>query len=107
MRLAGIHKRLRSWDAALSIWERMVDDGGDSAMWALVEMAKYYEHTEKDYEAALDAVRHAMMLLELRAGSLADPDMREIEHRHRRLVNRLVSDRRHPWVPAGWAEASI
>lgn len=105
VRLAGVQKRLRLWDAALATWDRMVDHGGDTAVVALVEMAKYYEHTERDFESALDAVRYAMMLLELRAGPTQVPELREMEHRHSRLVNRLASDRRHPWARVGWAES--
>lgn len=88
-RLSTVQKRLRSWEAALQTWDRMVEEGGEWAVTALVEMAKYYEHVERDYAAALDAAQHALLLLEMRTDSAPDSDVLELHHRLGRLVRRL------------------
>lgn len=94
--LAGVYKRQRLWDRALRVWEQMVDDGGAGAMLALVEIAKYHEHVERDYLQALDAVQQAITLIELPSMSDADVDVADLEHRRARLLNRVY--RRRSWV---------
>lgn len=86
-RLGAVQKRQRAWDAALQTWEQMVDDGGETALHALVEMAKYYEHVERDYAAALDAVRHALALSEVQGRSDLG-GLEALEHRLGRLQTR-------------------
>jgi tetratricopeptide (TPR) repeat protein len=93
VRLGAIHKRVRFWEGALSAWERLVDHGGTSALFALVEMAKYHEHVERDYESALDAVRQAMTLAELHHASIGADEWADLEHRLGRLLNRLAAGR--------------
>lgn len=96
LRLSGIQKRLRLWELAVNTWERMVDEGGETALPALIELAKFYEHVERDYPAALDAVRQAQLLIELRPRDSALAEAMELEHRLGRLLNRsaLGHDRR-------------
>lgn len=94
--LAGVYKRQRVWDRALRAWELMVDDGGTGAMLALVEIAKYHEHVERDYLQALDAVQQAITLIELPSAVEWDVDIAELEHRRARLLNRVY--RRRSWA---------
>jgi uncharacterized protein YprB with RNaseH-like and TPR domain len=50
-RLSFICKRCRDYTAALHLWEQAAQHG---QIYACVELAKYYEHTARDIEAALD-----------------------------------------------------
>jgi hypothetical protein len=74
----------------------MVDHGGEPALQALVEIAKYYEHVERDYLQAMDAVRHALMLAELRGQADTDVELAELEHRLGRLLARAARSRGGP-----------
>lgn len=91
-RLGLLQKRQRWWEAALATWDHLLDEGSEYALFALVEMAKYYEHVEGDYAQALEAARGALALAELRP-SLAD-ELASLEHRLGRLVNRASNRRR-------------
>ncbi len=95
-RLATIHKRERRWDAALTLWERLIDGGSQAAIQALVERAKFYEHVERSYLEALEDVQQAFALLELSAGAATAIDVADLEHRRARLLNRAY--RRRSWV---------
>lgn len=92
-RLGGVQKRQRSWDAALQTWEQIVDEGGEAALHALVEMAKYYEHVERDYGPALDAVRHALAIAGLQGSLDVEDGLAELEHRLGRLLMRSTRTR--------------
>lgn len=92
-RLGGVQKRLRFWDAALQTWELMVDAGGDLALQGLVEIAKYYEHVERDYFQAMEVVRQALALAEIRRGSEIGESLADLEHRLGRLLNRSMRSR--------------
>jgi uncharacterized protein YprB with RNaseH-like and TPR domain len=48
-RLSFIQKRRGAWDAALALWREAAQDG---AVYACVELAKYYEHRQHDYQEA-------------------------------------------------------
>jgi uncharacterized protein YprB with RNaseH-like and TPR domain len=95
-RLGALHKRQRAWESALQSWDLMVDHGGEPALQALVEIAKYYEHVERDYLQAMDAVRHALMLAELRGQADTDVELAELEHRLGRLLARAARSRGGP-----------
>jgi tetratricopeptide (TPR) repeat protein len=91
-RLAAIHKRERRWDVALALWDRLLEEGTEAALFALVERAKYYEHVERDYLEALDEVQRALQLAEL-AGPSVQVDIGDLEHRRGRLLNRVYRER--------------
>lgn len=61
-RLAVSYRRSGEREEAVSIWQGMIArrEGGVTPY---VELAKYYEHQQKDVQAALDVVRRAMMTL--------------------------------------------
>lgn len=92
VRVSTLHKRRRYWDGALVAWERLVDDGGMSAYYALIEMAKFYEHVERDYARALDLVRDALIMREL-SSAVGDPSG-DLEARLARLTRRVTLNRR-------------
>lgn len=92
LRLAAVHKRERRWDAALPVWERLLEEGMPGALVALVERAKYYEHVEREYLDALDDVQHAFNLLEMGA-VLGEGDRQNLERRRCRLLNHVYRSR--------------
>jgi uncharacterized protein len=94
-RLGTVQKRQRWWEAALQTWEHMVDEGGDAAQQGLIEIAKYFEHVERDYGQALEAVHHALRLAELRGSRGLEGPLAELEHRLGRLLARSARSGRH------------
>ena len=61
-RLAISYRKSGERGEAVRIWQEMIR-WGEGGVTPYVEMAKHYEHAEKDYAAALDVVRKAMMRL--------------------------------------------
>ena len=61
-RLAQSYRKTGERDEAVRIWKAMITrrEGGISPY---VELAKHYEHAEKDYDAAMQVVRQALILL--------------------------------------------
>jgi uncharacterized protein YprB with RNaseH-like and TPR domain len=51
--LGGFHKKNRNWRRAVEIWQKLSEMGDPTA---LLELAKYYEHRERDPRRALDWV---------------------------------------------------
>jgi uncharacterized protein YprB with RNaseH-like and TPR domain len=93
MSLGALQKRQRWWEAAMTTWDQLVDLGGTSALFGLVEQAKYFEHVERDYVQAEECVRHALTLAELRPVHWFEADTGELERRLARLLNRSQRDR--------------
>lgn len=88
LRLGLLHKRARRWDGAIAVWESLLDEGGRSALAARVELAKYHEHVERDYDAAIEQVEHALRLAVLFDSPWPEANERDLEHRLSRLLNR-------------------
>jgi uncharacterized protein len=96
MRMATLQKRDRRWDAAVQIWETLIDQGGEPALYGRVELSKYYEHVERDCMAALEQVQAALRLAELYESSLPDASERDLYHRQSRLLTRSM--KRGEWA---------
>lgn len=60
-RLSLLYKRLGHWGEALKLWNHMAENN-INATFALVELAKLYEHIAKDYSKAEQATRKALEL---------------------------------------------
>jgi len=83
-RLSLLHKRAGQMERAAHIWHRLREDG---SAFALVELAKYYEHEQRDYLQAAELVREALTSGSLpRTGQCAAV---ELEHRLARLMRKL------------------
>ena len=61
-RLAQSYRRSGERAEAVRVWRGMIArrEGGTAPY---IELAKHYEHAEKNYDAALDVVRQAMIRL--------------------------------------------
>lgn len=97
--LAGLQKRERQWEAAIQTWDRLVDEGGTSALFGLVELAKYHEHVERDYASAIEDVQQAILLTTFYHAAWAEATVDALEHRLARLMNRVARTRRSSWSP--------
>ncbi len=93
-RLAQSYRRAGEFDSAVRVWKRMIErhEGGITPY---VELAKYYEHTLKDYAAALDMTRRAMM--QLAEPALFDvPSVQEaqnaLQYRYDRLKRKVAKE---------------
>jgi tetratricopeptide (TPR) repeat protein len=98
IRLATLQKRDRRWDLAVQIWETLVDEGGEPALFGRVELSKYYEHVERDYLTALEHVQAALHVIELYDSSWPDANERHLNHRLSRLLARSM--KRGEWTGA-------
>ncbi len=59
--LSLIHKRYGRWNDAIQTWETMlVDDPGN--FFAVVELAKYLEHRQRDFKKAIEIINKALNL---------------------------------------------
>jgi hypothetical protein len=89
--LSQLHKRAGRWDSAVMIWQTLIqDDPGNR--FALIELAKWYEHRAHDRSAALNLVECALQ----KAGEHIGPGEREaLLHRRRRLQQRPSQGRKN------------
>ena len=91
--LSLTHKRKGDWDSAVTIWneETDVDDEAHN-LFALEELAKYYEHRTRDLDGARDACRRAITMLEFRsATSISDysHQFERFEYRLQRIERKI------------------
>lgn len=92
-RLAQNYRKCGERTEAVRIWKDMIRrrEGGVSPY---VELAKHYEHVEKDYAAALDVVRKALVLLAeptLFEDSAVQEARNALQYRYDRLKRRSAS----------------
>ncbi len=79
--LAALERKLECDAAALEIWNDLAGCKNPFRAKAYEELAKYFEHTAKDYARALDFTRAALEL----------DDSEEVRKREQRLVTRVAS----------------
>lgn len=60
MHLAISYKKERNWQEAVSSWQEMIARG-EGGTWPYIELAKYYEHAQKDPSRALTYAQHALV----------------------------------------------
>jgi uncharacterized protein YprB with RNaseH-like and TPR domain len=78
---AATEKRLGREDAALAVITELAESPNPFRVRAFEELAKHYEHRERNYVMALEMTRSALAIL----------DNREIRRREERLKNRLAT----------------
>ncbi|MFH1081522.1 MAG: ribonuclease H-like domain-containing protein [Pseudomonadota bacterium] len=82
--LSLLYKRTGRWEDAVYVWQKMIRDDPDDRF-ALIELAKWYEHREQDHETALTLVGRALR----QAGGCTTAMEREaLLHRRQRLQRR-------------------
>ena len=94
-RLAQSYRRGGERDEAVKVWVGMIarHEGGTKPY---IELAKHYEHYERDYESALDMTRRAMALSA--EPSLFDPpsvqeEQNALQYRYDRLKKKAAKNR--------------
>jgi uncharacterized protein YprB with RNaseH-like and TPR domain len=86
--LSLYYKRAGAWTEAVDLWKQMVLKR--RSLFAAVELAKYFEHRERDFELALEWVQAALtwrLPLQRRMRG-------ELNHRRRRLMEKLTREKR-------------
>jgi hypothetical protein len=83
--LSLIHKRAGRWDEAVSLWEIMIAGDPDN-VFAAVELAKWYEHRERDCSRALSLVEKVLPS----ADCLPVSDRKALVYRMNRLKRRVA-----------------
>jgi hypothetical protein len=79
------YRRSRQWPAAVTIWEAMVErDGND--LFALIELAKWYEHRRRDFKRALALVERACAC----ERRLPTEESADLTHRRKRLERKAA-----------------
>lgn len=76
--LSFLYKRQSAWEQATEIWQNLVDAGVANRLYPYEELAKYYEHRQRDYAPAIKLVCEAISRVEER-------DLRPRRPRHRAL----------------------
>jgi uncharacterized protein YprB with RNaseH-like and TPR domain len=84
------HKRNGRWPEATALWEEMVRRDGEDRF-ALVELAKWYEHKRRDFKRALELTERAASCPSLQPDERAD-----LARRCERLERKLVSRQETP-----------
>ncbi len=87
-RYALLHRRQGDWEKAAQIWKKAAEHG---QVFACIELAKYFEHRQRNYMEALAWAKKALESLEIDhyfSGS-GRSQQREIERRIGRLYQRV------------------
>ncbi|MCG8571307.1 MAG: ribonuclease H-like domain-containing protein [Spirochaetes bacterium] len=63
--LSGVYKKKGDYQQAKKLWQRLAYESTDFDLYPYEELAKYYEHIEKDFSLALDWVNQAMQKIEI------------------------------------------
>ena len=93
MVLASSYKRQRDWTQAADTWKSMIARGiGGTAPY--IELAKYYEHIEKDVRKALSYANGALRYM-LNVAPLCGTDETEMEKLRRRMERLRRKTERH------------
>jgi hypothetical protein len=90
-RLSLTHKRKGDWDSAVKLWREEADDEAHN-LFALEELAKYYEHRARDLDGARDACRRAITMIEIKAATTSldlSHHFERFEYRLRRIEKKI------------------
>lgn len=94
IRLSLLYKRLGRWDEAQELWMQMARDNIHTAF-ALVELAKMYEHKTREYQKAEQVTRRALELAYKKKGLTGVAPEQEIKELKKRL-ERIMSKQGKP-----------
>lgn len=88
-RLGLMYKRHKRYEDAMNIWAVMAEKKDSLKVHPLIEMAKYYEHTAKDFNKALECVNKALHVLSKDSQThYTKEKMKAVIHRRNRLIRR-------------------
>ncbi len=84
MRLSSLYKRIGNYSRAVDLWLKGTDL---NQVYALEELAKYYEHHEKDLIKAIEITEKAINYLETEM-PFESKQLESFYHRKKRLVGK-------------------
>ncbi len=93
-RLGMIYKKSGRFEEAAKVWSSIIDSKEMPDIPAVIELAKHYEHREKDYLMAADLVSGAIRRL-AGIGAFDSPIMDSLRSRLKRLEGKLKSNATH------------
>lgn len=64
MQLSMCCKRIGDWEQAIQLWNKMIQEKA-SQLEPYIELAKYYEHVQRQYDQAMEIVQKALTTIEL------------------------------------------
>jgi uncharacterized protein len=88
--LAVCYRRQRRWADAVALWQRMNRQqwhDTDAVLYPIVELAKFYEHRQRDVSAALRLTEQALNIAALHGQDYA---LQDLNHRYARLVRKSM-----------------
>ena len=90
--LPDVYKRSGNYEKAVWHWESMIRNKSAFNVHPLIELAKYYEHREKDFARALGIVEQAMRL-SAGLGLENNPYLKDLSKRMERLKRKAARHR--------------
>ncbi len=89
-KLSWQYKRVDSYEKAVEIWQEMIEKNTID-IFPYVEMAKFFEHREKDYEQALFYTKQAIELLSKNRSITNNykKEMNNLKHRRERILEKI------------------
>jgi uncharacterized protein YprB with RNaseH-like and TPR domain len=91
--LAWAYKRTKSLERAAQVWQRLLTEKFPFNFKVYEELAKYYEHKERDYTKAMQVVDRVMECLntnsQLSSDSSFQKALESLEYRRRRLERKI------------------
>lgn len=90
-RLTGIYKRKGSYGKAMEQWRGIIADSNGFDLFAMVQIAMYYEHRTNEVEKALDIVDSAVQAC-VKAGLTGSRQFDELRRRQERLRRKALKN---------------
>jgi hypothetical protein len=91
--LSIAHKKRGAWENAVELWNESSAAGGDAGvLFALEELAKFYEHRRRDLVSAREVCLRAMTMLEIKeviGGADMTRQFEDFEYRLKRIEKKI------------------
>ncbi len=87
-KLAFLVKRHQGSGAAMDIWAEMASSQGSIMVLPLIEMAKHFEHKEKDIDSALKLTEQALSIVYRQRPAASENIYEDLLHRRARLLRK-------------------
>ncbi len=91
--LSTVYKRQGEYKRAVTHWSRMVSQQREMRLFEMIELAKHYEHREKDLQYALNLVEKAVDAV-VKTGNLRNRQYEDLKKRKERLKMKAREERK-------------
>jgi hypothetical protein len=88
-RFAYLTKRHKGPQEAMDLWAELAGEEGGLLVFPLIEMAKFLEHKEKDYQKALDCTEKAIIMVNKVRSTGSQRLIEELINRKQRLMKKI------------------